>query len=108
MSLEYERERYKLLKSMFDAYKKELYENRLIALDMPIETDNGFNVERETLIDDIDEKLEILRRHIDDPYFAKLIFEDKEDAKAGDPHEIFTACLCLFGKQKLNAISDLS
>ena len=81
MSLEYERERYKLLKSMFDAYKKELYENRLIALDMPIETDNGFNVERETLIDDIDEKLEILRRHIDDPYFAKLIFEDKEDGE---------------------------
>ena len=66
---------------MFDAYKKELYENRLIALDMPIETDNGFNVERETLIDDIDEKLEILRRHIDDPYFAKLIFEDKEDGE---------------------------
>ena len=43
---------------MFDAYKKELYENRLIALDMPIETDNGFNVERETLIDDIEDFFE--------------------------------------------------
>lgn len=40
--------------------------------------------------------------------FEQYLFEDKEDAKAGDPHEIFTACLCLLGKQKLNAISDLS
>lgn len=81
MSLEYEKKKYKVLKSMFDAYKKELLENRLVALDMPIETDNGFNVERETLIDDIDEKLEILKRHIDDPYFAKLIFSDNDDGE---------------------------
>ena len=81
MSLEYERKKYKVLKGMFDAYKKELLANRLVALDMPIETDNGFNVERETLIDDIDEKLEILKRHIDDPYFAKLIFSDNDDGE---------------------------
>ena len=81
MGLEYERLKYKVLKEMFDNYKAELLANREIALDMPIETDNGFNVERETLIDDIDEKLEILKRHIDDPYFAKLIFKDNDDGE---------------------------
>lgn len=81
MSLEYEKKKYKILKEMFDNYKKELLQNREIALDMPIETDNGFNVEREMLIDDIDEKLEILKRHIDDPYFAKLVFEDCDDGE---------------------------
>ncbi len=79
--LDYEKKKYKILKEMFDNYKEELLRNREIALDMPIETDNGFNVERETLIDDIDEKLEIIRRHIVDPYFAKLVFEDKDDGE---------------------------
>lgn len=81
MDLDYERKKYRILREMFDNYKKELLENREIALDMPIETDNGFNVERETLIDDIDEKLDILKRHIDDPYFAKLIFNDIDDGE---------------------------
>ena len=81
MDLDYERKKYKILREMFDNYKKELLQNREIALDMPIETDNGFNVERETLIDDIDEKLEILKRHIDDPYFAKLVFNDVDDGQ---------------------------
>lgn len=79
--LDYEKKKYTILKEMFDNYRDELLRNREIALDMPIETDNGFNVERESLIDDIDEKLEILRRHIADPYFAKLIFEDKDDGE---------------------------
>lgn len=79
--LDYEKKKYAILKEMFDNYRDELLRNREIALDMPIETDNGFNVERESLIDDIDEKLEILRRHIADSYFAKLIFEDKEDGE---------------------------
>lgn len=81
MDLDYERKKYRILREMFDNYKKELLENREIALDMPIEADNGFNVERETLIDDIDEKLDILKRHIDDPYFAKLIFNDIDDGE---------------------------
>ncbi len=81
MSLDYERKKYKVLKEMFDSYRDELLHDRLIALDMPIETDNGFNVEREALIDDIDEKLEILKRHIKDPYFAKLIFADNDDGE---------------------------
>ena len=33
------------------------------------------------MIDDIDEKLDILKRHIDDPYFAKLIFNDIDDGE---------------------------
>lgn len=81
MSLDYEKKKFKILKDMVDAYKKELLENRRVALDMPIETDNGFNVERETLIDDIDEKLEILKRHSNEPYFAKLIFKDENDGE---------------------------
>ena len=79
MSLEYEKKKAVILKEMIENYKKELLKERDIALDMPIETDNGFNVERETIITDIDEKMEILRRHEKDPYFAKLIFEDCED-----------------------------
>lgn len=81
MSLEYEKKKAVILKEMIENYKKELLKERDIALDMPIETDNGFNVERETIITDIDEKMEILRRHEKDPYFAKLIFKDVEDGQ---------------------------
>ena len=81
MSLDYEKRKAQVLKEMIANYRKELMENRLYALDMPVETDNGFNIEREQLIDDIDEKLEILRRHEHDPYFAKLIFVDNEDGE---------------------------
>jgi len=81
MSLDYEKKKYKVLKEMVDNYWQELQQDRLRALDMPIETDNGFNVEREALIDDIDEKLEILRRHAKEPYFAKLVFNDVNDGK---------------------------
>ena len=79
MSLDYEKKKYKVLKEMVDSYRRELLQERGYALDMPIETDNGFNVERERLIDDIDEKLLILKRHSSEPYFAKLIFEDLGD-----------------------------
>ena len=61
MSLEYEKKKFAILNEMFEAYHKELLEDRLRALDMPIETDNGFNVEREKLIEDIDEKLDIFK-----------------------------------------------
>ena len=81
MSLDYEKKKFKILKEMVDHYRQELLENREYALDMPIETENGFNVEREALIDDIDEKLDILKRHASDPYFAKLIFEDIDDGE---------------------------
>ena len=81
MSLDYEKKKYKIIKDMVENYKKELLEGREVALDMPIETDNGFNVERERLINDIDEKLAILRRHFEDPYFAKLIFKDIDDGQ---------------------------
>lgn len=81
MSLEYEKKKYRVLKEMVEAYRKELLEDRKYALDMPIETDNGFNIERETLITDIDEKLAILKRHCDEPYFAKLVFEDTSDGE---------------------------
>lgn len=79
MSLDYERKKHKIISEMVDAYKKELLQGRSMALDMPIETDNGFNVERERLINDIDDKLNILNKHISDPYFAKLIFKDLDD-----------------------------
>ncbi|MBE5735447.1 MAG: hypothetical protein E7361_03280 [Clostridiales bacterium] len=79
MSLDYEKKKYKVLKAMADENKRYLLRNRDIALDMPIETDNGFNVERERLITEIDEKLEVIRRHEDEPYFAKLEFKDKDD-----------------------------
>lgn len=79
MSLEYEKKKFAVLNEMFEAYHKELLEDRLRALDMPIETDNGFNIEREKLIEDIDEKLDIFKKHFKEPYFAKLIFEDKSD-----------------------------
>ena len=81
MSLDYEKRKAQVLKEMIASYRKELQESRLYALDMPVETDNGFNIEREQLIDDIDDKLEILRRHEHDPYFAKLIFVDCEDGE---------------------------
>lgn len=81
MSLDYEKKKFKVLKEMVDNYWQELQQDRQRALDMPIETDNGFNVEREALIEDIDEKLEILRRHAKQPYFAKLIFKDLDDGK---------------------------
>ncbi len=81
MSLEYERKKYKVIKEMVREYKDDLLKGREVALDMPIETDNGFNVERERLLNDIDEKLEILRRHIEEPYFAKLEFKDLDDGE---------------------------
>lgn len=81
MSLEEEKKKYKVLMGMVDAYKRELEEDRKWALNMPIETENGFNIEREQLIDDIDEKLQILKRHKDSPYFAKLIFSDLSDGE---------------------------
>ena len=79
MGLEYEKKKFEVLKEMFENYHRELLEDRERALDMPIETDNGFNIEREKLIEDIDEKLEIYKRHFNEPYFAKLIFEDNND-----------------------------
>ena len=79
--LEYERLKFKTFQKTIDTYKHELHANRKVALDMPIETDNGFNVERERLIDDIDEKLSILARHEKDPYFAKLLFGDLDDGQ---------------------------
>lgn len=81
MSLEEEKKKYEVLMGMVDAYKRELEEDRKWALDMPIETENGFNIEREQLIDDIDEKLQILKRHKDSPYFAKLVFNDLSDGE---------------------------
>jgi len=81
MSLDYEKKKYKILKEMVDHYRAELLKDREYALDMPIETENGFNIEREVMIDDIDEKLEILKRHASEPYFAKLIFQDNDDGE---------------------------
>ncbi len=77
--LDYERKKYQVFKDMVASYKKELLEDREHALSMPIETENGFNIEREQIIDDIDEKLTILARHSEDPYFAKLVFSDMDD-----------------------------
>lgn len=79
MNLEEEKKKYKILMNMIEDYRHELLEDRKRALDMPIETENGFNVEREQLLNDIDEKLLILQKHKDSPYFAKLIFSDMED-----------------------------
>lgn len=79
MSLEEENKKYEILMEMVSAYKCELLEDRKWALNMPIETENGFNIEREQLIRDIDEKLQILQKHKDSPYFAKLIFNDIKD-----------------------------
>ena len=81
MSLEYEKKKYVVLKEMVNRYRQELLDDRERALDMPIETENGFNVERESIINDIDEKLLILKRHSGEPYFAKLIFEDCDDGE---------------------------
>lgn len=81
MSLDYERRKAQVLKEMIENYRQELKTNRSYALDMPIETENGFNIEREQMIDDIDEKLQILERHEKDPYFAKLIFIDESDGQ---------------------------
>jgi len=81
MSLEYEKKKYKVIKEMVKEYKDDLLKGRALALDMPIETDNGFNVERERLLNDIDEKLEILKRHVEEPYFAKLDFVDLDDGE---------------------------
>lgn len=81
MSLDYEKKKYKILKEMVDNYRTELLKDREYALGLPIETENGFNIEREVMIDDIDEKLEILKRHSKEPYFAKLIFEDIDDGE---------------------------
>lgn len=77
--LDIERKKYQVFKEMVATYKKELLEDREYALSMPIETENGFNIEREQKIEDIDEKLTILSRHVEDPYFAKLVFQDLDD-----------------------------
>lgn len=79
MSLEYEKKKSKILKEMISNYKNELIQERELTLNLPIETENGYNVEREVKLIDIDEKLEILKRHEKDPYFAKLIFTDVND-----------------------------
>lgn len=79
MSLDYERKKYEVLKDMVERYKKELLEDREYALAMPIETEDGFNIERETMLNDIDDKMLILKRHSKEPYFAKLVFNDLED-----------------------------
>ena len=50
MSLDYEKKKYKVLKEMVDNYRKELLKDREYALDLPIETENGFNIEREVMI----------------------------------------------------------
>ena len=81
MSLDYERKKYIVLKEMVNRYREELLKDREHALDMPIETENGFNIEREQIIEDIDEKLAILKRHSSEPYFAKLVFEDLDDGE---------------------------
>jgi DNA helicase IV len=82
MSLEYEKKKYLVLKEMVNKYKEELLQDREHALNMPIETENGFNIERETILTDIDDKLAILKRHSQEPYFAKLVFEDKDDGES--------------------------
>lgn len=79
MSLDYEKKKYEVLKEMVERYKKELLEDREYALSMPIETEDGFNIERENMLNDIDDKMLILKRHAKEPYFAKLIFNDMED-----------------------------
>ena len=66
---------------MVNAYQKELMTDREWALKMPIETENGFNIERENILNDIDEKMHILNKHKDNPYFAKLIFSDLNDGE---------------------------
>ena len=81
MSLEYEKKKYQILKEMVNTYREELLKDREYALDMPIETENGFNIEREMIISDIDDKLAILKRHSKEPYFAKLVFEDSSDSE---------------------------
>lgn len=82
MSLEYEKKKYQVLNEMVENYRKELLKDREYALNMPIETENGFNIERETIITDIDDKLAILKRHSSEPYFAKLIFQDNDDGES--------------------------
>lgn len=81
MSLEYEKKKSLVLKEMIENYKKELLIEREETLLLPIETENGFNVERESKLIDIDEKMDILKRHEKDPYFAKLIFTDINDGE---------------------------
>ena len=79
MSLDYEKKKYAVLKEMVERYKEELLQDREYALQMPIETEDGFNIERENMLNDIDDKMMILKRHVKEPYFAKLIFTDNED-----------------------------
>lgn len=80
MGLKYEKNKYNFFKKVVQDYQQELLNNRKSALDMPVETENGFNVEREMMLFDIDEKLDILKRHANNPYFAKLIFTDIYDS----------------------------
>ena len=63
MSLDYEKKKYEVLREMVDRYKAELLQDREYALKMPIETEDGFNIERETMLNDIDDKMLILKRH---------------------------------------------
>lgn len=79
MSLDYEKKKSLVLKEMISNYQKQLLVEREETLKLPIETENGFNVEREAKLIDIDEKMDILKRHEKDPYFAKLIFTDTND-----------------------------
>ena len=81
MSLDYEKKKYEVLMGMVNAYQKELMTDREWALKMPIETENGFNIERENILNDIDEKMHILGKHRDNPYFAKLVFSDLSDGE---------------------------
>jgi len=81
MSLEYEKKKYEVLMGMVKAYQKELMQDREWALKMPIETENGFNIERENILNDIDDKMLILQKHKDNPYFAKLVFSDLSDGQ---------------------------
>lgn len=81
MSLDYEKKKYEVLMGMVNAYQKELMTDREWALKMPIETENGFNIERENILNDIDEKMHILNKHRDNPYFAKLVFSDLSDGE---------------------------
>lgn len=79
MGLRYEKEKYKVFEKMVQNYQQELLDNRKVAIDMPVETENGFNIEREMMLYDIDEKLDILKRHANNHYFAKLVFSDIDD-----------------------------
>ena len=62
MSLDYEKKKSLVLKEMISNYQKQLLVEREETLKLPIETENGFNVEREAKLIDIDEKMDILKQ----------------------------------------------